>query len=254
MSTTKRILVIANETCAGGAVGDEIRYRSGHGAHVHVVAPALSRSRVGHFLSSSVQEARDEAELRLASSIEALRAAGLDATGELGDSDPLQALDDGYRTFAPDEIVISTHPPARSHWLEKKVVARARERYPVPVTHVVVDLVHEAALTHDDPRPTAPTAIRTLTLYRASDYSETLEAQTSGFRNAPDAGSGQSGLLFTNTIPTGDDDPTIFVVEIPEALIAAYELPADGSTRRFALPAELVNRHSPRALATDWAE
>ena len=44
------------------------------------------------------------------------------------------------RTFAPDEIVISTHPEGRSNWLESGVVDAARERFDVPITHVVVDL------------------------------------------------------------------------------------------------------------------
>src|SRR3989442_1669053 len=40
----------------------------------------------------------------------------------------------------PDEHVISTHPVGRSHWLERGVVEKARERFALPVTHVVVDL------------------------------------------------------------------------------------------------------------------
>ncbi len=44
------------------------------------------------------------------------------------------------RTFGADEIVISTHPEGRSHWLERNVVGDARDRFDVPITHVVVDL------------------------------------------------------------------------------------------------------------------
>jgi GABA permease len=69
-----------------------------------------------------------------------MRSAGVEATGEVGDSDPLQAIEDALRTFAPDELIISTHPPDRSHWLERGVVDGARERFALPVTHVVVDL------------------------------------------------------------------------------------------------------------------
>ena len=60
--------------------------------------------------------------------------------GEIGDDDPLQAIDDALRTFAPDELIISTHPEGRSNWLERGVVEHARERFALPVTHVVVDL------------------------------------------------------------------------------------------------------------------
>jgi GABA permease len=67
------------------------------------------------------------------------------ARGEVGDSDPVQAIGDALRTFAPDEIVISTHPEGRSNWLERGVVNHARERFDVPLTHVVVDLDAERA-------------------------------------------------------------------------------------------------------------
>jgi hypothetical protein len=69
-----------------------------------------------------------------------MRAVGLDARGEIGDGDPIQAIEDALRTFRPDELIISTHPEGRSHWLERGVVERARERFALPVTHVVVDL------------------------------------------------------------------------------------------------------------------
>ena len=74
---------------------------------------------------------------RLEASVASLTASGVRATGIVGDGDPLQALEDALRTFPADEIVISTHPPGRSHWLEKGVVAEAERRYDVPVTHVV---------------------------------------------------------------------------------------------------------------------
>jgi hypothetical protein len=55
----------------------------------------------------------------------------------------VQAIDDALRTFGADEIVVSTHPPGRSNWLEKGVIERSRERYGCPLTHVVVDLEAE---------------------------------------------------------------------------------------------------------------
>ena len=64
-------------------------------------------------------------------------------SGEVGDADPLQAIEDALRTFGADEIIISTHPEGRSHWLERGVVSGARERFAVPITHVVVDLEAE---------------------------------------------------------------------------------------------------------------
>jgi hypothetical protein len=37
-------------------------------------------------------------------------------------------------------LIISTHPEGRSNWLERGVVERARERFEIKLTHVVVDL------------------------------------------------------------------------------------------------------------------
>ena len=80
---------------------------------------------------------------RLQESLVRLRALGVNAEGEVGDADPLQAIEDALRTFGADEIIISTHPEGRSNWLERGVVDAARERFTPPVTHVVVDLAAE---------------------------------------------------------------------------------------------------------------
>jgi hypothetical protein len=139
----RRILVIANETVGGRELLRTIARKSeGVAEKVLVVCPALN-TPLRHWVSDE-DEARAAAQARLERSLEALRAQGVDAEGEIGDGDPLQAIEDAVRTFAPDEIVISTHPEGRSHWLERGVVDRARERFDVPLTHVVVDLEAEA--------------------------------------------------------------------------------------------------------------
>jgi nucleotide-binding universal stress UspA family protein len=138
----RRILVIANETVAGETLRDEIRRRSaGYEEQVLVVCPALN-SPLRHWASDDDQ-ARANAQERLDASLARLAEAGVDARGEVGDSEPLQAMEDALRTFGADEIIISTHPEGRSNWLEKGVVANARERFAVPITHVVVDLEAE---------------------------------------------------------------------------------------------------------------
>jgi nucleotide-binding universal stress UspA family protein len=139
----KRILVVANETVAGEALRETVQeaVRGGR-AVVLVVCPALN-SKLKHWTSDEDQ-ARAAAEERLGRSISALEELGISASGEVGDADPVQAIEDALRTFGPDLIVISTHPPGRSNWLEHGVVSSARERFAVPITHVVVDLEAEA--------------------------------------------------------------------------------------------------------------
>lgn len=138
----RRILVIANETVGGGTLREEIRKRSeGYREEVLVVCPALN-SPLRHWASDE-DEARAAAHERLDRSLARLAAAGIAARGEVGDADPLQAIEDALRTFGADEVIISTHPEGRSHWLERGVVTAARERFAVPITHVAVDLEAE---------------------------------------------------------------------------------------------------------------
>jgi hypothetical protein len=95
------------------------------------------------YWASDEDPGRRAAQERLERSLERLRGYGIHARGEVGDSDPLQAMEDALRTFGADEIVLSTHPPGRSRWLERGIVEEARQRFAVPITHVVVDLAAE---------------------------------------------------------------------------------------------------------------
>jgi GABA permease len=132
----RRILVVANETVGGGRLFDEIHARSANvREEVLVVCPALN-SALRHWVSDE-DGARQAAQDRLDASLRRLADAGIDARGEIGDADPLQAIEDALRTFGADEIIISTHPPERSNWLERGVVDKAREEFPVPVRHVI---------------------------------------------------------------------------------------------------------------------
>ena len=138
-----RILVVANETVAGHSLREEVVRRARESAaEVLVVTPALN-TRLRHWTSDE-DTARMAAQDRLDESLAALAADEVDAKGSVGDDDPIQAIEDSLRVFAADEIVISTHPPGRSNWLERGVVERAGERFDLPITHVVVDLEREA--------------------------------------------------------------------------------------------------------------
>jgi len=137
--TVRRILVVANETVGGGELRDLLgRKAAGVSEDVLLVCPALNTKL--RTWTSDEDGARAAAQERLDKSLGRLAELGVHARGEIGDGDPLQALEDALRVFPADEIVVSTHPPGRSHWLEQGVVEQARLRYDVPVTHVVVDV------------------------------------------------------------------------------------------------------------------
>lgn len=141
-----RLLVIANETVQGEGLLNQIRDRCrDRRCEVMVVTPALASSRTSHW-TSDIDEAIELARQRMELSLIEIKQLGLKAKGEIGDSDPNMAIEDALRIFPADEIVISTHPPDRSRWLEHGVVDKAREQIDLPITHVVVDLATGHAL------------------------------------------------------------------------------------------------------------
>lgn len=138
----RRLLVVANETVGGAELLSRIRELSeGANTKVLVVSPALN-TPLRH-LASDEDPARAQAQERLHRSLARLDQEGIEARGEVGDGDPLQAIEDALRTFGADQILISTHPEGRSNWLERGVVTGAQERFAVPIHHVVVDLEAE---------------------------------------------------------------------------------------------------------------
>jgi GABA permease len=135
----RRVLVVANETVGGEELMSAISELAlEERAEFYVVCPALN-SRLKTWTSDE-DGARVAAQKRLDATLARLSSVGIEARGTVGDLDPVVAIEDAVRTFHPDEIVVSTHPEGRSNWLERGVVAAVRERFDVPVTHVVVDL------------------------------------------------------------------------------------------------------------------
>ena len=138
--STRRILVVANQTAAGRELLEEIRNRCREvDCEVLLVSPALVGSRSQRW-ASDIDEGLDLARERMARSVTALQGVGVAVRAEVGDPDPNMAIEDALRVFPADEIVISTLPPGESRWLEHDVVERTRREVDLPMTHVVVDL------------------------------------------------------------------------------------------------------------------
>ena len=135
----RRVLVVANETLGGKDLLDAMGEMSLAGkTEFFVVSPAHT-SRLKTWTNDE-DPARAEAQERLDATLAHLADVGIEARGEVGDVEPLVAIEDAVHLFHPDEIVISTHPEDSSDWLERGVVGAARERFDCPITHVVVDL------------------------------------------------------------------------------------------------------------------
>ena len=134
----QQVLVVANRTLASDELRAEIATRARDGAQVHVVAPILC-SRV-HYIASDIDSELRDARERLDDALGWARDQGLDVTGVVGDPNvALGAIEDELRRSGADEVLISTHPPKQSNWLETGIVTRLRDELDVPVTHLVVE-------------------------------------------------------------------------------------------------------------------
>ena len=143
MSDTTSVLVVANETLVGTELVEAVRRRAERGAiRVTVVAP-VTQPREGYVVYRDSRRAA--AGRRLERTLRALRAAGIPAHGGVFDDEPLAAVKDVLASETIDEIIVSTHPEAKSGWLRKNLVDEIRkvagER---PVEHVVSDVVSRA--------------------------------------------------------------------------------------------------------------
>jgi hypothetical protein len=138
-------VIVANQTLPSATLWRAITDRAKPGDTVHAVVPL---TRVGKGFTWDEDESRRQADERLAAFLQRVRGLGVEATGEVGDQDPVQAVRDCLRGMAQvDEIVLSTLPPGLSRWLGQDVAGRLRgAAAPVPV-----EVVYEAA---EAPTPT----------------------------------------------------------------------------------------------------
>jgi hypothetical protein len=93
---------------------------------VLVVTPATGDA-LARWLSD-LEDARFDAQRRLALSIGTLAAAGLRARGRVGDPDAVQAVEDELRTFPASELVLVTGPDP-----PEAALAELERRLPLPV-------------------------------------------------------------------------------------------------------------------------
>jgi hypothetical protein len=173
----RRYLVVANQTLGGDELVAQIRERARAGestfrvlvpataldqldpAYVASAAEAVKaagpapsedpdRVRARQLLEDEVEDprpgelrgedlARRLARQRLKHELERLRELGIDASGEVGPADPVEAVSTVLHRHEFDEIILSTLPGRRSRWLAANLPARIRRATRIPVTQVV---------------------------------------------------------------------------------------------------------------------
>ena len=129
----RRYLVVANQTLGGDPLLALLRRFAEEPSTFHVLVPASPP--VDHLWTEA--EAISIARTRLETALERFRSVGMEATGEVGDGRPLQAIDDVLARDTFDEIVLSTLPPRLSKWLRLDLVHRVRTSFGLPVHHVI---------------------------------------------------------------------------------------------------------------------
>jgi hypothetical protein len=78
----------------------------------------------------------------LADGVEDFRSEGIEVTGEIGDENPVLAVDDALRREHFDEIIVSTLPPGVSRWLKRDLPHRLERRFGLAMTHVIATPAH----------------------------------------------------------------------------------------------------------------
>jgi hypothetical protein len=131
----RRVIVVPTAQIPDALVRDAVAAHAGRDAVIHVVAPASKISPLD-WLTNDEAAARGEAEERAEAVAEA--APNAHAVAHVGDSDPVQAIEDALRMFPADEVVVITAPDESANWLESGAGEKAKERFAVPVTHLTV--------------------------------------------------------------------------------------------------------------------
>jgi hypothetical protein len=131
----RRYLIVANQTLGGEHLVQRVRECVSSGECLfYVVVPATPSKE---HLVWTEGEAQSIARERLERAVERFRQLGAEADGEVGDANPLLAIEDVLRNQSFDEVILSTLPSGPSRWLKLDLPARVESRFGLPVTHVV---------------------------------------------------------------------------------------------------------------------
>ena len=138
------VLVVANETLTRSALIDAVRSRAERGPIRAIVVAPVNEPAAGYVVYEDSRRAA--AGRRLDRTVQALREAGIPAHGGVFDHGPLSAVKDVIANEHVDELIVSTHPEARSGWLRRNLIDEIRKAAGArPVQHVVAEAPDRSA-------------------------------------------------------------------------------------------------------------
>ena len=152
-----RCLVVANRTLLGAELRDELRTRIEAGSSSFyvlvpntraadyevapgapsVLPPSLAWWATSYRGPATDDEASAQARQRLSQMLDELAGLGVAAEGDLGSSQPLDAMEKVLTHQPFDEIIVATLPRRISRWLRADLPHQAERRFGLPVTTVV---------------------------------------------------------------------------------------------------------------------
>jgi hypothetical protein len=137
------VIVVASQTAGSQQLLDALLHRAERSPiRVTLVMPAQGPGLTG-------REAMRE---QLEQALTAMRAAGLEAEGYIGDQNPMDAVAEYFDPGRHDEVIVCTLPGRSSRWLQHDFPHRVARFTGLSVTHVVADDLRPAPAT--SPAPT----------------------------------------------------------------------------------------------------
>lgn len=145
-----RVLVVANQTVAGAELLQAIEQRMSEGpCEFTLLVPATARAHLSErqvggpyplplpdATGPATTEDYDRARKRMEVGVGHLQGMGATADGDVGGSNPLNAIQDILSRRQYDEIILSTLPSGISRWLNQDLPSKVRRRFGLPVTTV----------------------------------------------------------------------------------------------------------------------
>ncbi|MCP3974546.1 MAG: hypothetical protein GY720_08650 [bacterium] len=136
-----RYLVIGHRTLGGAHLFDRLQELRSEDptCRFHVVVPQYHPRE----LMWSDGTTQTIAQQRLDEMLAAMTEAGMEATGEVGNANPVSAISDALEREGSDAfsgIILSTLPRGISSWLSADVPRRVEKQFPLlPLTHLIAD-------------------------------------------------------------------------------------------------------------------
>jgi GABA permease len=153
----RRYLVVANQTLQAAELRDELRKRiSAEPCSLFVIVPDTEAAQYDPVAAGGVlpqpgmwwwatyyarpatdEEATAQARERLGLMLTGLAELGVPVEGDLGGSDPLEAIEKACADRQFDEIIVTTLPQHVSRWLRAGLPHQAERRFDLPVTTII---------------------------------------------------------------------------------------------------------------------